>query len=138
LATVEAKELPQLCPNKRIIGKVISTEGQSPIFVGENVQLIFLEKGKSKVKILLDSMSPEMLVKRFLREGELNEAERIVRRMETLFMFALIFGFFLVSFAAMWAGFRDTWKPAILIVIFGILYILLDRSYKKQLIQVFD
>ncbi|MBP6879547.1 MAG: hypothetical protein KBF62_02870 [Candidatus Pacebacteria bacterium] len=138
LATVEARELDQLCPNKRIVGKVVSTDGQTPIFVGENVQMIFLEKGKSKVKILLDSMSPEMLVKRFLREGEINEAQRIIRKKENLLKAGLFFGFLVVAAAAILGGMYDTWKPAFFIVILVVLFVVIDKIYNKQLKEVLD
>ncbi|MBP9682373.1 MAG: hypothetical protein KBD76_13280 [Bacteriovorax sp.] len=138
---IKSRELKQLCPNKRIKGEVIYTTGQTPIGigVGENIQMIFSEKGQSKVKVDLSSMSPDVAVRRFLREGEIVEAERILRRKDLLLKFGVIVGFIIVIIAAILAGYYDTWKPIVFIFLFPALLIAFDKLVlTAQLKEVLD
>lgn len=137
-AKIEAKEIEQICPNKRIYGKVIQTIGESPIVMGDTVQMIFLEKGDTRVKLSLDSMSPESLVKRFLREGEIVEAVKIMKKQHILLKYGVVSVFIATILFSILGGILNTWTPIFIELGFLALLFWLDRIFKKQLRQVID
>ena len=137
-AKVEAEELKQPCSNKRIQGKVIQTIGQSPIVMGDIVQMIFLEKGEIRVKLILSSMTPEVLVKRFLREGEIVEAVKIMKKQHLLLKYGVVSVFIATILFSILGGLLNTWTPIFIELAFLALLFWLDRIFKKQLRQVID
>lgn len=138
-AKIEAEELKQICPNKRLSGKVIQTIGETPLMVGETVQMIFAERGtETKIKINLSSMTPEVMIKRFLREGEIVEAERIIKKQHLLMKYGGTGAFISVVLVSILSGVYDTWKPILICLLFSGILFYLDWLFRNQIKQVID
>lgn len=94
-------------PNGEVFssGEVFQTIGENcPLFLGDKVR-VKVEDGDFIVRLKIEELEPEVLVRRYMRPGELSEAERIFRQKElfcnmipvvgviTLLPTALLFGF---------------------------------------------